>query len=59
MTTFLSLIPVVKETGNDLFEAVKSCLEESGLDLTNFIGYASNGASVMVGEHNSVWSRIG
>ena len=58
VTSFLSLIPVVKATGNDLFEALKSCLEESGLDLTNCIGYASDGASVMVGKHNSVWSRI-
>ena len=58
MTSFLSLIPVVKATGKDLFEALKSCLEQSGLDLVNCIGYASDGASVMVGEHDSVWSRI-
>ena len=47
MTSFLSLIPVVKATGNDLFEARKSSLEEFCLDLTNCIGYASDGASVM------------
>ena len=58
VTSFLCLIPVIKATGHDLFEALKSCLGEAGLDLTNCIGYASDGASVMVGEHNSVWSRI-
>lgn len=58
VTSFLNLIPVVKATGKDLFEALKSCLEQSGLSLTNCIGYASDGASAMVGEHDSVWSRI-
>ena len=58
MTSFLSLLPMVKATGKDLFEALKSCLEQSGLDLVNYIGYASDGASVMVGEHDSVSSRI-
>ena len=58
MTSFLSVIPVMKATGKDLFEALKSCLKQSGLDLVNCIGYASDGASVMVGEHDSVWSRI-
>lgn len=58
MTSFLSLIPVVKATGKDLFEALKSCLEQSGLDLVNCIRYASDGVSAMVGEHDSVWSRI-
>ena len=57
MTSFPSL-HVVKATGKDLFEALKSCLEQSGLDLVNCIGYASDGASVMVGEYDSVWSRI-
>ncbi len=58
VTSFLSLIPVVKATGKDLFEALESCLAQSGLSLMNCIGYATDGASVMVGEHDSVWSRI-
>jgi hypothetical protein len=58
VTSFLNLIPVVKATGKDLFEALKCCLEQSGLILANCIGYASDAASVMVGEHDSVWSRI-
>ena len=57
-TSFLSLIPIVKATGQDLFEALTNSLEQSGLELVNCIGYASDGASVMVGEHDSLWSRI-
>ena len=37
---------------------MESCLKKSGLSLVNCISYASDRASVMVGEHDSVWSRI-
>ncbi|CAB3986321.1 zinc finger MYM-type 6-like [Paramuricea clavata] len=58
VTALLSLIPVIKATGENLFQALKGSLENAGLSLANCVGYASDGASVMVGEHNSVWSRI-
>ena len=57
-TAFLGLKEIVGATGSDLFAAMKDCLEKSGLKLEDCIGYASDGASNMVGQHNSVWSRI-
>ena len=45
-------------TADDLFNAIRNCLNEINLDLANCVGYASDGASVMVGEHDSVWTRI-
>ena len=58
VTSFLNLEPVVKTTGKDLFEALKNCLEHSGLKITDCIGFASDGASAMVGEHDCVWPRM-
>lgn len=58
LTAFVDLIPVVHTTADDLFNAIRNCLNEINLDLANCVGYASDGASVMVGEHDSVWTRI-
>ena len=58
LTAFVDLIPVVHTSADDLFNAIKDCLTEIKLDLVDCVGYASDGASVMVGEHNSVWTRI-
>lgn len=58
VTAFLSLIPVNRTTGEALFDAVKKCLEEYELDLCQCIGFASDGANNMIGERNSLWSRI-
>lgn len=57
VTSFLNLLPTVKATGKDLFEAQKNCQEQSGMSLNNCIGHASDGASVMVEEHDSAWAR--
>lgn len=58
MTAFLGLYPVVQATGVALFQAVKDSLSEYGLSRSDCIGLACDGAAVMVGENNSVWSRI-
>lgn len=57
-TVLLGMKKVISTTGEDLFEALSSQLEESGLDISRMTGYASDGASNMVGENNSLWSRI-
>eukprot|EP00794_Sanderia_malayensis_P010657 gene10657-biopygen8526 len=57
-TAFVGMIEVVEVTGENLFQAVKTGLQTVGLDLHNCFGFASDGASTMVGEWNSVWSRI-
>eukprot|EP00794_Sanderia_malayensis_P002936 gene2936-biopygen2413 len=58
MTSFVELVPVIEATGETLFQALSSCLVGIGLRIQDCIGYGCNGASVMVGEHNSVWSRL-
>ncbi|CAM1306207.1 Uncharacterised protein g4276 [Pycnogonum litorale] len=57
-TAFAGLLPVSSTTGVILFEALVECLRSFGLSLADCIGYGSDGASNMVGEHNSLWSRI-
>ena len=57
-TSFLELIPITSATGEDIFSSLKSSLENAGLKLEDCIGFGSDGASAMVGQHNSVWSRI-
>eukprot|EP00794_Sanderia_malayensis_P010141 gene10141-biopygen8329 len=59
VTSFLEIVLVTEATGEALFDAVKLVLENrNGLSLSNCIGFGSDGASNMVGEHNSLWSRI-
>ncbi len=58
VTPLLGLIPVINVTGEAIFKATKGCLEASSLNLTDCIGFASDAASGMVGEHDSVWSRM-
>eukprot|EP00795_Rhopilema_esculentum_P005707 gene5707-10957_t len=58
VTAFLGLVDIISATGMDLFTAMKECLVTSGLKLEDCVGYASDGAANMVGEHNSLWSRI-
>eukprot|EP00795_Rhopilema_esculentum_P002040 gene2040-17605_t len=52
------LIPVVSATGKDLFDAMKACVEAAGLKMNDCVGFGSDGASAIVGEHDSVWSRV-
>ncbi len=56
VTSLLGLITVTHATREAMFQAMKRCLEASKLKLTDCIGFASDGASAMVGEHDSVWS---
>ena len=57
-TAYVSMVEVNEATGENLFQALKAALEEIGLNLGNCFGFASDGASTMVGIRNSVWSRI-
>lgn len=57
-TEFVELVPVSQATGESLFQAIKTSIESLGQKLQDCLGYASDGASVMIGTHNSVWSRI-
>ena len=57
-TVYLGVISVIETTGAALFEALNDQLSKSGLEIQNCVGYSSDGASNMLGENNSVWSRI-
>ena len=58
VTSFVDLAPVIEANGETLFQALRSCLEGIGLRIQDCIAYGCDGASVTVGEHNSVWSRL-
>ena len=58
LTEFLDLLQVVEATGEVLFNALKESLTNIGLSLVDCIGFGCDGASSMVGKHNSVWLRI-
>ena len=57
VTTFLSLIHVLKAAGGNIFNLIEEEITRSNQSLANCIGFASDGASAMVGCKNSVWSR--
>ncbi|XP_046864677.1 SCAN domain-containing protein 3-like [Xenia sp. Carnegie-2017] len=54
----LEIVPMSSATGELIFNATKKTLDWYCLDLKNCMGFGCDGASVMVGQHNSVWSRI-
>ena len=54
----VGIFEVSNATGESLVQAVRVALEEIGLDLVNCFGFASDGASNMILEINSIWSRI-
>ena len=57
-TEFLELVPVHECDSQALFTAIKGAVEDIGLTLSDCVGYGSDGASAMVGNHNSVWTRV-
>jgi hypothetical protein len=58
VTAFVDLVSLVHACADDIFNAIKECLAGINLNLKDCVGYGSDGASVMVGEHDSVWTRI-
>ena len=57
-SAFADLIPLLKATGEDIFEAMNKCIEGIGLIMKDCIVLGYDGTSVMVGEHNSIWWRM-
>ena len=58
MDTLLEMVPMCSATGETIFEAITGALQKCGLPLANCIGLGCDGASTMVGQFNSVWSRL-
>lgn len=59
-TRLLELISVDARDSSavKLYEAVKNCLIEKDIPLENIIGLACDGANVMIGQHNSLFSHL-
>ena len=57
-TVYLGIIQVLHTTGEALFDALKEQLASSGLEIENCVGYGSDGTNSMIGENNSLWTRI-
>ena len=56
---FYDLVPVENANAQSLYEIVVKCLADEGIPYkNNMIGFASDGASVMMGAHNSLASRL-
>lgn len=53
-TTFYRLIKLIKCDAKSVYNAIRAQLEKDGLKIENMIGIGVDGASVMVGKHNSV-----
>jgi hypothetical protein len=57
LTGFIGLIPEQEATGAKIFNLIDEEIKRCGQSLANCIGFASDGASNMVGCNNAVWSR--
>lgn len=56
---FLGIVELTEDTTSQkIFYQLSKLLKQYNLSFQNLIGYASDGASVVSGQHNSVWSRV-
>lgn len=59
MDDFLDSVPVVHTTGEDFWTALEKIITvDFKISFKNCIGIGSDGASNMVGCHNSLWTRF-
>ena len=56
--SFLGIKELEKTDSDTIFATLKSTLDEFNLKLENCIGYASDGAAVVSGKNNSVFTRM-
>ena len=57
-TSLLGMAEVVSATEENLFEALESLTDRAHLQLENCIGLGTDGVSNMIGQHNSLFSRL-
>ena len=55
---YLSMHRIPNATGENIFKILEGTLEKYDLRFENMVSVACDGASVMVGQHDSVWTRI-
>jgi hypothetical protein len=57
-TDYLGMFEVARTTSLDLYEGLKSFLSANKIDVTKIIGIRADGASNMVGAHNSLFTLL-
>ena len=57
-TRFLGLVELKSVDASGIFEKLDGLMTKYNLCYTKMIGYGSDGANVVSGQHNSVWTRI-
>lgn len=58
VSTFLGLVSLSGETAEAIASSLTSFLRSVGLDIKKCIGVGTDGCSVMVGRHNSVYTHL-
>jgi hypothetical protein len=58
VTGFMGLIPVQEAAGGKIFNLIDEEIKRCDQSLANCFGFATDGASNMVGCSISVWSRL-
>lgn len=57
-TRFLGLVELISVDATGIFNQLEALMEQYELKFSNMIGYGSDGANVVSGQNNSVWTRI-
>lgn len=58
ITTFLGIINIISATAIDLANAIKDYIKKAGLKIEMLIGLGTDGASVLCGKNNSVFTIL-
>lgn len=58
VSQFLGLISLESSNADGIFEKLSAVLKDYGLEWEKLVGFGSDGASVVSGRNNSVWTRI-
>ena len=58
ISTYLGLVEIIDANAVGISDAIVKFLTETGLDIKNMIGIATDGASVMVGRNHSVFTLL-
>ncbi|KAE8293881.1 SCAN domain-containing protein 3 [Larimichthys crocea] len=58
VSTYLGLVDLLSADAQGISDAIVSFLSECGLDIKHMVGIATDGASVMVGKHHSVFTLL-
>ncbi len=58
MSTYLGLVKLLDADANGIVDAIIGFLQANVLGITNMVGIATDGASIMVGKQHSVYMLL-